>query len=1183
MAAWDELPAAGGLGECAALVRSAEALRFSAPELAVQLARRALSLGAVGPVPGAAGSMSDAAGATSGAAGSMSGATGRAGASATDHAVGQDTGESVRLSMRAHAVLAAGLVRLSHYVDAVEPAFVALSLAESGGATELAASVRLDLAACAREVGEPLLGCAVLRPVLEAAWLEPSVRAIALGRLVGCTAHVGRRDDVEDALAEAERLLATDDALSQDASRMERARLLVRGAAYHRWYGDTEDAVEAAREGLGQLNRLHGRRPETDRLRAQLVLELVCALLDEGEPGEAEAASVALLADPVRATSAAAVGQLMLAVSTRVHLPSGRVERGRGLLDQAVWVADRYGLDGLLVDALAAVSDLDERAGRTSDALEALRTARAAEQRRLRATARAARQILAVVGAAEDWDAAAATALLRATATSLARPQLSSVRAMPQPAAPEPKTETDTATGLLNQEGLFRRLRAVRNGERPVALTLVRLGETGTRTNFDLAALAGRVRDLAPDDAELARSDGSELAVLLPHTTRDQAEEFAETVRKTALESNWLPQANARSISTGVGQSNPDAPAVDANALLTAARHALEPVDELESPRRRPGERTQPVHATAMTAEALSELEDVGDTLRIGRSIISSLSIPAGSGGKRRAPTGTHPTAPPDHTAHPDPAPDRTPDAPAARAPAAHRAPDQNSAAPGAGEHAVDQVPGSSGKRSGAHHAAGRSGAGTSAAEGLAANQPGAHRAAGWSTADTSAEGLAANHMSGSTGDAGGPRSGSGWDVGQGAEEAAANRLTAHQSTGAATVEGHVAQRTGESTAAWSGSHQAPRGDGAERTGAGAAAGGPADAAGGTAPSPTEQQGSTSARHAAPVARPDSLPGAPPAAAHSSAIGETSASSATGENPALSVTGEHSVLSAIGENSASSVTGENLASSAGEATTEPRAVGETGGYRPLISFDTEPEQERAEPGGTSASSGYRSSYEETRAELARLMSVLESGSVPDIPAQTAGGGAAEAASDTGDNRDTGDTGGNRGISDNRDTGEDAGSPWAGGRWSFSPVGEGASAGSDDELGTPRTEADEVPAPRRHGSPGDRPEAVGLAGDRPEVVGLAGDHTGAVTSGGTGGRDIGAGENAGDAPGRRERRAERSAGSSTISGLFAEALAAYQEPGDEPAPAGGDAEGSSFDRLFDWRYQSPESGRHRSPE
>jgi hypothetical protein len=985
VAAWNDAPAAGGLGECAALVRSAEALRFSAPELAVQLARRALEVGA-------------------------------------ESAKTADVGQAKSLSMRAQAVLAAGLARMSHYSDAVEPGFAALALAESEGVTDVAVAVRLDLATCSREVGEPLLGCALLRPVLEATQPDPSVRAIALGRLVGCIAHVGRRDDLEDALAEADRVLSADDGLGPDARRMERARLSVRAAAYYRWYGDTEDAAEAAREGLTQLNRLRGLRAETARLRAQLVLELACALLDDGSLAEAASVSEAVLAEPVRATSAAAVGRLMLAVSTRVHLPSGRVERGRGLLDQAVWVADRHGLDDLLADALTAVSQLDEKAGRTAEALESLHAARAAEQRRLRGMSLAARRLLTETNPAK-WNVRTVNALLRkvirgapapqaATGATPAhddwriaaqrvtqpRQQATQSRAVPalpsmgqstedrawpteqptttQPAdRPTPPAETDTttvldsprfgrppaatqpastplddhlaappssahpkadlsserrpathagdrqagdpiserapanhtgdrpanpplgehapaaqpgnrpagdptgertaaahgdhsagagiserpaaahagdrltgdpsgerptvpqtsdrlpgdptgehtpatragdrpagdpfgerptvpqtsgwplgdptgeravaahagdrpaadsvgertavtpvgdwslgdptgeraaafggdraasgsagertaapggspsagdlvggqsaatrageppaaalsgeqagaaaderpvvpswsaselaalwpggqaskgaatpvgeqaaaradkeeagvrsgaaaaepdldaATGLLSKEGLIRRLSAVRNGDRPVALTLVRLeGQPGpgrfapgTRpaaaAEFELSELAGRVRTIAPDNAELARSDGMELAVLLPRTTRDQAEKFAAEV-----ESAWLRDANGQNISTGVVQSNPEATTVDAHALINEARHVLAPsVAEAE--------RVPP--SVPRTVEDLAKVDDdAGDTLRIGREIIRSLSISEGSGGKRRA------------------------------------------------------------------------------------------------------------------------------------------------------------------------------------------------------------------------------------------------------------------------------------------------------------------------------------------------------------------------------------------------------------------------------------------------------------------------------------------------------------------------------------------------------------------
>ncbi|MFC4858241.1 hypothetical protein [Actinophytocola glycyrrhizae] len=621
-AAWNDLPATGGLHECAALVSSAEALRVSAPELSVQLARRALLVGA------------------------------------TDASAGTtNIGEATDLSMRAQALLASGLVRISQHAKAVEPGFAALALAESGGVSDVAAQVRIDLAACAQQVGEPLLGGAILRPVLEAPHTPPSLRAAALGRLVGCVGHVARRDDVEDALAEADRLLAADDTISTDVRRMERARLAVRSASYHRWYGDTEDAVTSAREGLNLLTRLRtDLRSESDRLRARLSLELVCGLLDEGESREAEHAAHPTVDEPVRATSAASVGRLMLALASRVYLPSGQIDRGRHLLDQAAWLAERHALDGLRADALTEVSRLDEQAGRAAAALEAMRTARAAEHRRMRAMSRAARHVLVEVGAnhgVRDTTQQSVAALMRQLAHPAGLPaavappaQVAQAKPVrdPQtvPAAPELAgtiAMDDEGTRLLDREALFRRLRS---GERPVALTLVRFeqnhdGDKAADRGPDtgtMAGLADKVRDMAPDNAEVARSDGGELAVLLPATTRDQAEEFAATIR----ESDWVGAGGKdMNISTGVVQT--DQPTTDAADILTAARDALTPAQT--SPDAPPLTNTPAAPRSALSEETpttpLTHPRPGDQTTQTGRSILSSLSITSGSGGRRRA------------------------------------------------------------------------------------------------------------------------------------------------------------------------------------------------------------------------------------------------------------------------------------------------------------------------------------------------------------------------------------------------------------------------------------------------------------------------------------------------------------------------------------------------------------------
>lgn len=1290
MAAWNDAPAAGGLGECSALVRSAEALRFSAPELAVQLARRALAVGA-------------------------------------ESAKNAEVDQARELSMRAQAVLAAGLVRMSHYADAVEPAFAALALAESEGKRDVATSVRLDLSVCSREVGEPLLGCALLRPVLDADPPSPSVRAVALGRLVGCIAHVGRRDDIEDALTEADRLLAADDGLSPDLRRMERARLSVRAAAYHRWYGDTEDAADAAREGLTQLNRLRGLRAETSRLRAQLVLELACALLDEGELEEAASVSELVLAEPVRATSAAAAGRLMLAVSTRVHLPSGRVDRGRGLLDQAVWVADRHGLDELLADALTSVSQLDENAARPVEALESLHAARAAEQRRLRATTLAARRLLTEANPAK-WNVRTVNALLRKVVRSAPQPQATpddwrvaaqrviqprpptrpvttdsapakpnaeqskptlpspapfkpdrpaqppeldeqqagwlaeeaattsinpparkasaerpaaGADAAPQPApldptwpsepstraeteqpqdvwpmratqetgAGEPQTaaakagddaaehpeeqaatasgapgerssarlravgpvassaaaesrpearpldggvkwpvalwavaktdssetgaaqeqhvvEVDAATGLLNKDGLIRRLRAVRNGDRPVALTLVRLdGELGTRhfadpgtrpataAEFELSELAGRVRSIAPEDAELARSDGAELAVLLPRTTRDQAERFA-----AEIEAAWLRDAGGQGISTGVVQSNPDASSVDARALINAARHALTPAvgasDNTSGP------------PTPRTVEELAEFDDTGDTLRIGREIIRSLSIPEGSGGKRRA---ANESAAGEPSAETLPAHEPTPPESAAATPT-------NTARPGdapATTRAAD-----TGER-GTWPADGPGAASSETSaprpDTLAEDTFGKRSAdAPWNrTAVTPPEGYGKRSA-----DAPGRRADAPSNV-------SAPEPTFDSSFGkrSADAPGRSADATAPSAtsatqgASDSGFGKRPTGTSPQSTSGGRAGGGKSDA-------------STYEETKAELARMISV-----------------LMDGKGKQPSVATP-----LPAPARPAEDHANGTRLSI---PTPPEPDDVPEPE-RRPDIPEPPEPDPipapptpepgppQPAEPGPLGPSSA-TSPVPRHDAEPGRLAPPSATSPVPHH----------DAASSSTSSR-----------SRQSDDPRSLGSPDA------AASGARAARGAGRQRGGTAADA----APRRVGErsgPFAPPSVTKMADVFREHDNDAGKQSNGTSNGASGNGHglaaaFGGRRQADDA--QPEQEPDKRSGSTTIAGLLAEALAAYQEnpddaddPGAAPARQEPDKRDQDFDRLFDWRYQSPASGRHRSPE
>ncbi|MCG8917111.1 hypothetical protein L6E12_15070 [Actinokineospora sp. PR83] len=407
MAAWNELTATVGAAECTALVDVADRLRWSAPELAVQFAARAL-------------------------AGSADAAT----------------------RTRAQALLGTAFVHLGRPAEAVEPGLAALRALTGGGLVERAAAVRTALAAAARALGDPLVGAELLRPVLAAASVRQATRALALGELVACTTHVGGRDDLEDVLAEADRLLAADEGLSQDGRRLDRALLAAEAAAYHRRHGDTEAAAESARDGLSLLNRMADKRIEGGRARGRLTLELVCALLDDGGADEAADAAAPALAEPLRATSAPALGRLRLALATRVHLPAGRARTGRALLFEVVRTAERHHLDSLLGDAWTLLANAEEEAAHPTEALHALRSARAAEYRHLTA-AESARTLLATEVGTATPDPTRATSLLHDAVVRPPGHTPSDTRTTPPPAlnlsgaAPNPhpnRTHRSTAT-----------------------------------------------------------------------------------------------------------------------------------------------------------------------------------------------------------------------------------------------------------------------------------------------------------------------------------------------------------------------------------------------------------------------------------------------------------------------------------------------------------------------------------------------------------------------------------------------------------------------------------------------------------------------------------------------------------------------------------------------------------------
>lgn len=327
------------------LIDSAEQLRWRAPELSLVIARRAASF--------AVETQDDA------------------------------------LELRANALVVGNLVRLGRHSEAVRPAVSALGDAESAGRVEVAAKLRVDLASSSRSIGISGAGFAILRAVLDSADAPPGVRASALAESVSCLAHLGRREEFDDALAEADRLFAADTGLWPDTRRLLRAVLCARTAAYRRRHGDPPGAVAAVTEGLTLLDGLSDQHIEGGQARTRLTLELVCALLDDGDQAPAWRHAEQVVAEPQRATSAAAAGRLMLVAAMRILIPTGRLDQGRAWLGDAARLGERHSLEPLLVDALTALAHVQELAGEPRAALESLRRARAAEYRHLRAATEA--------------------------------------------------------------------------------------------------------------------------------------------------------------------------------------------------------------------------------------------------------------------------------------------------------------------------------------------------------------------------------------------------------------------------------------------------------------------------------------------------------------------------------------------------------------------------------------------------------------------------------------------------------------------------------------------------------------------------------------------------------------------------------------------------------------------------
>nr|WP_245787448.1 hypothetical protein [Amycolatopsis saalfeldensis] len=281
--------------------------------------------------------------------------------------------------IRAESLVVSARVRIGSRPSTVGRAVAALRAAEHAGYGDIAARLRIDLAVCARSLGTPLTGIAALRPVLSDPVVSPVHRAEALCHLVGCLAQFGRKAELDRVLVEADRLVQHDDSLDADTRLLVRALLRNGTAAHRRRHGDLTAAADAARTGLGFLEKMD--RPEDDGglVRVRLVLQLVSTLLDRGDAEMALEIAQPTLAEPVRAAGVAPASWLRLAVATRIHLPAGAGEAATELVREAVASTERHGLHAVTARLWLELSQIEERFGRAEEAIACLHRSRAAE------------------------------------------------------------------------------------------------------------------------------------------------------------------------------------------------------------------------------------------------------------------------------------------------------------------------------------------------------------------------------------------------------------------------------------------------------------------------------------------------------------------------------------------------------------------------------------------------------------------------------------------------------------------------------------------------------------------------------------------------------------------------------------------------------------------------------------
>ncbi|HEU0089101.1 MAG TPA: hypothetical protein VFQ77_15895 [Pseudonocardiaceae bacterium] len=429
--------------------------------------------------------------------------------------------------LRAEHLAVFALNRLERHAEAVHRLLPAIR--DPDTPVDLCHELHLELAQCAAALGEPAIALAALRPVLAVGEdLAPVLRGRALLAAAESSGVLGRADVVSSALEEADELFREDPHLDRDTALLLRASAKAVDAVCFRRGGATVESEVQARAGYDLLAGLADPEHDSGQVGGRLMLEIVLALLDRGAGEAAAREALSLLRRPVRAAAAGPLGWLRLALATRVHLVEGRHEPALALLADAVEVTQRHGVDAVLAECLEGLSHVHEVRGEFADALHCLRSARAAEGRHRRA-AEAARSALLEHGREGRLEAGGVVAEI-----AKLLPAAGSLRAIPNP---------DSATGLLaGQEyaclvevTLAEQSSAGSSPDDRAVLSqvLIDLGAMADEPPKEdlLVELSELLRDAAPEGSALGQILGHRIAVLLPATSRDQAQAWADQFR----------------------------------------------------------------------------------------------------------------------------------------------------------------------------------------------------------------------------------------------------------------------------------------------------------------------------------------------------------------------------------------------------------------------------------------------------------------------------------------------------------------------------------------------------------------------------------------------------------------------------------------------------------------------------